>query len=69
MRADTSDDVTSPSCEILSVHAPWEADKATLKKAGITLGETYPKPIVDHSAARQRALDAYDTLKEKRDAS
>ena len=28
MRADTSDDVTSPSCEILSVHAPWEAGSA-----------------------------------------
>ena len=28
VRADTSDDVTSPSCEILSVHAPWEAGSA-----------------------------------------
>ena len=51
------------------LHAPWEADSATLKKAGITLGKTYPNPIVDHSVGRQRALDAYDTLKEKRDAA
>jgi deoxyribodipyrimidine photo-lyase len=51
------------------LHTPWEADNAALKKAGITLGKTYPKPIVDHPTARQRALDAYDTLKEKRNAA
>ncbi|WP_277813054.1 cryptochrome/photolyase family protein [Hyphomonas oceanitis] len=51
------------------LHTPWEADSDTLKEAGITLGTTYPKPIVDHATARQRALDAYDTLKEKRNAA
>ena len=51
------------------LHAPWEASEETLNKTGIQLGKTYPKPIVDHSGARQRALDAYDTLKEKRDAA
>jgi len=51
------------------LHAPWEASEEILNKAGIQLGKTYPKPIVDHSGARQRALDAYDTLKEKRDAA
>lgn len=51
------------------LHAPWEASEEILTKAGIQLGKTYPKPIVDHSGARQRALDAYDTLKEKRDAA
>lgn len=51
------------------LHTPWEADSATLKKAEITLGTTYPKPIVDHPTARQRALDAYDRLKEKRNAA
>ncbi|KCZ51706.1 cryptochrome/photolyase family protein [Hyphomonas pacifica] len=51
------------------LHAPWEADDATLEKAGVKLGDTYPKPIVEHSDARQRALDAYDTLKKKRDAA
>ena len=35
----------------------------TLATAGITLGETYPHPIVDHKEARQAALDAYATLK------
>jgi len=51
------------------LHAPWEADAATLSAAGITLGTTYPTPIVDHKAARDRALDAYETLKERRDAA
>ncbi|MCI0460103.1 MAG: FAD-binding domain-containing protein [Gemmataceae bacterium] len=26
---------------------------------GIELGKTYPRPIVDHSAARARALQAF----------
>ena len=51
------------------LHAPWEADAATLSAAGVTLGTTYPKPIVDHKTARERALDAYATLKERRDAA
>ena len=50
------------------IHAPWEADKKVLEDAAVVLGETYPKAMVDHSVGRQRALDAYDTLKAKRDA-
>ncbi len=38
------------------IHQPWEADAETLRKAGVTLGKTYPKPIVDHAAARTRFL-------------
>ena len=41
------------------LHKPWEAPAAELRAAGITLGETYPRPIVDHAAARARALDAF----------
>ncbi|MEM8616023.1 MAG: deoxyribodipyrimidine photo-lyase [Pseudomonadota bacterium] len=51
------------------LYQPWEADAVTLHKAGVKLGETYPEPIVSHKEGRQRALDAYDTLKEKRDAA
>ncbi len=54
--ADLPDDV---------LHQPWEADDSTLECAGVTLGETYPKPIVDHKRARERALDALDTIKGK----
>ncbi len=41
-----------------AIHAPWAHPKA-LAEAGITLGEQYPGPIVDHAEARQRTLAAY----------
>lgn len=37
---------------------PWLAPEAVLKSAGIELGKTYPKPIVDLSFSRMRALEA-----------
>ncbi len=45
------------------LHKPWEAPAAVLDAAGIRLGETYPRPIVDHRSARQAALDAYQSMK------
>ena len=48
------------------LHEPWAADEATLKKAGVRLGTDYPKPIVEHKAGRERALEAYETLKSQR---
>ncbi len=48
------------------LHAPWTAPEAVLRQAGIRLDETYPRPVIDHSDGRKRALDAYDTLKERR---
>lgn len=45
------------------VHAPWTAPDAALRDAGVTLGKTYPKPIVQHEAARARALEAFKGLK------
>ena len=41
------------------VHAPWEAPAAALAAAGVELGRTYPRPIVDLAAGRARALAAY----------
>ncbi len=40
------------------VHRPWEAPAAVLAEAGVTLGATYPHPLVDHACARRRALEA-----------
>jgi deoxyribodipyrimidine photo-lyase len=40
------------------LYAPWEAPADVLEKAGVTLGETYPRPVIEHKAGRQRALDA-----------
>ena len=51
------------------LYQPWEAGPLILKEAGIMLGETYPQPIVDHKRGRERALEAYDILKERRDAA
>lgn len=45
------------------LHAPWEADAEELKRASVALGRTYPAPIVEHGAARDRALRAYETVK------
>ncbi|MEG7843813.1 deoxyribodipyrimidine photo-lyase [Bacillus mobilis] len=46
------------------IHKPWEAPEHMLQKANITLGHTYPLPVVDHKAARERALCAYKSMKE-----
>lgn len=45
------------------IHRPWEAPPAVLAAAGITLGKTYPSPIVNHRDARQRALAALATIR------
>jgi deoxyribodipyrimidine photo-lyase len=41
------------------IHQPWNAAALELAGAGVRLGKTYPEPIVDHKAARERALAAY----------
>jgi deoxyribodipyrimidine photo-lyase len=38
------------------IHKPWRAPAAQLAAAGVALGKTYPRPIVDHDRARLRAL-------------
>lgn len=45
------------------IHQPWTAPDAVLEKAGVTLGQTYPKPMVDHSEARERVLSAYKSAR------
>jgi deoxyribodipyrimidine photo-lyase len=50
------------------VHTPWEAPADVLKKAGVELGETYPRPIIEHKAGRQRALDALSKNKARNEA-
>ena len=41
------------------IFAPWEAPAAELSKAKITLGETYPKPIVNLEESRKLAFEAF----------
>ena len=45
------------------LHKPWEAPEDVLARAGVTLGDDYPAPIVEHKAAREAALAAYGAIK------
>ncbi len=45
------------------IHAPWEAPAAALAAAGVRLGDTYPRPMVDHAAARAGALAAFSQMR------
>lgn len=40
------------------IHRPWTAPAQALSEAGVKLGVTYPRPIIDHDLARARALEA-----------
>jgi deoxyribodipyrimidine photo-lyase len=51
------------------IHQPWSAPELVLRNAGITLGATYPCPIVEHSFARRRALEAFAGLSGAADAA
>ncbi|MCL4677535.1 MAG: DNA photolyase family protein [Alphaproteobacteria bacterium] len=46
-----------------SLFAPWLASRLDLASAGVVLGETYPHPIIDLAASRQKALEAYARIK------
>jgi len=48
------------------VHTPWTARPIDLSDAGVVLGKTYPQPIVDHAAAKARALAAFQAVKRAR---
>jgi deoxyribodipyrimidine photo-lyase len=49
--------------EAAAIHSPWQASSDALSKAGVVLGKTYPKPIVDHAQARARALAAFAKMR------
>ncbi len=45
------------------IHRPFDAPPAVLAAAGVTLGQTYPEPVVSHAIARNVALEAFAKLK------
>lgn len=51
--------------EVNKLHQPFKKNDEDLKALNIRLGKTYPYPIVDHKAARERALDAFESIKNK----
>ena len=48
-----------------AIHAPWQAGELELQAAGVDLGKTYPRPIVDHAEAREKTLERYAVVKKK----
>jgi deoxyribodipyrimidine photo-lyase len=46
-----------------SIHSPWSAGPLELEAAGIVLGQTYPRPLIDHDFARRRAIAAYQSAR------
>lgn len=46
-----------------ALHAPWLASPIELAAAGVELGKTYPRPVVDHAEARERTLKRYAVVK------
>ena len=44
------------------LHAPWEAPADALRAAGVELGSSTPRPMVDHAQARQASLAAYKAI-------
>ncbi len=45
------------------IQQPWTAPPLTLLAAGVTLGGNYPRPIVEHGAARAAALAALKSMR------
>jgi len=45
------------------LHRIFELSPTLLQKAGVILGDNYPKPVVDHAQARDAALEAYSRIK------
>ena len=57
-----------PSLERLPsawIHRPWQAPAGVLNEAKVVLGKDYPRPLVDHTAARGRALDAVKSIRRR----
>ena len=45
-----------------TLYAPWTAKSDMLDSGAISLGDTYPNPIINHEAARARALESFKSL-------
>jgi deoxyribodipyrimidine photo-lyase len=45
------------------LHRPWEAPATVLRQAGVSLGGSYPAPVIDHALGRARALEALSDMR------
>ena len=48
---------------VVGLNASGQARELELAAAGVELGKTYPRPIVDHAEARERTLLRYAVVK------
>jgi deoxyribodipyrimidine photo-lyase len=48
------------------IHAPWLARTVDLAAAGVELGTDYPRPVVQHEAARAATLERYAVVNRAR---
>jgi len=48
------------------IHTPWQATPIELEAAGLDLGRDYPKPVVEHDAAREETLARYAVVKSRK---
>jgi deoxyribodipyrimidine photo-lyase len=47
------------------VHEPWTMSPLEQHAAGCVIGHDYPAPIVDRTASRARALEAYAASRQR----
>lgn len=50
-------------CNARAIHAPWTMSPDAQRAAGVVIGRDYPAPVVDHAAARLRALELFKAVK------
>ena len=46
------------------IHAPWTLVPEVLAEGNVSLGDSYPLPMVDHDMARERVLSVYKKARE-----
>jgi deoxyribodipyrimidine photo-lyase len=44
------------------IHAPWTMNAVEQRRCGVTIGDGYPAPVVDHAVARARTLQRFKSL-------
>ena len=49
------------------IHNPTECPPFELQMAGVVLGETYPRPVVEHDVARKKTLERYAVVKKAKE--
>mgnify|MGYP001160706142 FL=1 len=49
------------------IHNPAECPPFELQMAGVVLGETYPRPVVEHDVARKKTLERYSVVKKAKE--